>query len=214
MSPGIEWTPGSAYSARLYYTFENQWQPSLDASGAFNPPGTINRPNVASHLIDWQNEYEMNPRLEPHRRFALAEPVGRPQPRWGGRSGGRQSASPRDLRAVAMECHRSLVDHQRAPLRRLLGLRRHLHLAARSELFESTGTDLFASIARSVAPPTAQDLFFLVPPIPNLRPEESLSFEAGIQQRLVRDKVFSSMTFSGMTMMSSSNPMQRPDSSR
>ncbi len=196
VSPGIEWTPGSAYSARLYYTFENQWQPSLDASGAFNPPGTINRLNVASHLIDWQNEYEMNPDWNLTGGLLWQnQSVDRNQ-------GGAAGVVDANLQTLG------IYGQSQWNATEALSIINALRYDAYSDYddtftwrqgvsysIESTGTDLFASIARSVAPPTAQDLFFPGAANPNLRPEESLSFEAGIQQRLVRDKVSSSMTF-------------------
>ena len=58
ISPGLEWTPEGPVSSKLYYTFENQWQPSFDGFGAFFA-GEINRLNVATHMVDWQNDFQV-----------------------------------------------------------------------------------------------------------------------------------------------------------
>src|SRR5262249_17349859 len=51
VSPGIVWTPTDKFESKLYYTYDHQFQPSLDF-------GAVDRLDVAANQIDWQNNYK------------------------------------------------------------------------------------------------------------------------------------------------------------
>jgi len=195
ISPGIEWTPEGPYSTKLYYTFENQWQPSLDGSGAFNLTGTANRLNVASHLVDWQNEYDLSEDWKlTGGTLWQDQAVDRNQGTAGAINANLQTLGIYGQSQWDATAAFSLINALRYDVYSDYDNQFTWRQGA-TYTFAETGTAMFANIARSAAPPTAQDLYFPFSANPNLLPEESLSFEVGIDQQIISDKLSSSVTF-------------------
>ena len=188
VSPGLTLKVSDSWETRLYYTFENQFQPSLDT-------GVINRLNVASHLVDWQNNFQF------HERWKLTGGV-----MWQDQNvtrtttsafGGGINARLQDLAGYAQS--------QWSPVERLTVINA-LRFDAYSDYqsattwrnglsyrLPKTETLVFGNLARSVAPPTAQDLYFFGNPA--LRAERALSWEIGVQQPLLEERLAISATW-------------------
>jgi vitamin B12 transporter len=198
VSPGLVWTPSDAVESRLYYAFENQFQPSLTF-------GDRERLNVLSHVVDWQTTVSAN------ERWKLTGGVF-----W------QEQAIQRTTTAfgtAGINAHAgTLAGFAQSQWEALPGL--HLINALRYDAYTdfasaltwrqglawtvpATATLLFANVSRSIATPTAQDLyyeyddggFFRSTGNVNLRPERALTFELGVQQPLANDAVTARLTF-------------------
>ena len=181
VSPGMTLKLSDQWETRVYYTFENQFQPSLDF-------GAINRLNVASHMVDWQNNFQF------HEKWKLSagvvwqdQAVDRNR---GSGGGGDINANLQSLGGFAQS--------QWSPMERLTlinALRFDAYSDYKSAATWRNGlsyrvpkseTLVFGNLARSVAPPTAQDLYFFGNPI--VQPERALSWEVGLEQPLADER--------------------------
>ena len=192
VSPGMTLKVSDQWETRLYYTFENQFQPSLDGFPFF---GSVNRLNVASHMVDWQNNFKL------HETWKLTAGV-----LWQDQNvtrttssgfGGGINARLQDLGGYAQS--------QWSPIERLTVINA-LRFDAYSDYqsaatwrqgvsyrLPQTETLVFGNVARSVAPPTAQDLYFFGNP--NLKAERALSWEIGAEQPLWNERLALSATW-------------------
>ena len=188
VAPGMTLNVSDQWETRLYYTFENQFQPSFDF-------GSVNRLNVASHLVDWQNNFQF------HEKWKLTAGV-----MWQDQNvsrtttslfGGGIKARLQDLGGYAQS--------QWSPFERLTVINA-LRFDAYSDYqstttwrqglsyrLPQTETLVFGNVARSVAPPTAQDLYFFGNP--NLKAERALSWEIGVEQPLWEERLALSATW-------------------
>lgn len=192
VSPGMTLKVSEQWETRLYYTFENQFQPSLDGFPFF---GSINRLNVASHMVDWQNNFQF------HEKWKLTAGV-----MWQDQNvtrtttsgfGGGINAGLQDLGGY--------VQSQWSPVERLTIINA-LRFDAYSDYqsattwrqglsyrLPKTETLVFGNLARSVAPPTAQDLYFFGNPA--LKAERAMSWEIGVEQPLWEERLALSATW-------------------
>ncbi|NBV23743.1 MAG: TonB-dependent receptor [Proteobacteria bacterium] len=188
VSPGMTLKVSDQWETRLYYTFENQFQPSSDF-------GDLNRLSVASHMVDWQNNVKLTDQWkltagvlwqDQHVERTTTSIFG------GGINNGLQDLG-------------GYVQSQWSPLERLTVIN-SVRFDAYSDYqsattwrqglsyrLPTTETLLFGNVARSVAPPTAQDLYFFGNP--NLKPERALSWELGVEQPLWQDRLALSTTW-------------------
>ncbi|MEY4200799.1 MAG: hypothetical protein RLZZ265_2539 [Verrucomicrobiota bacterium] len=188
VAPGMTLKVSDQWETRLYYTFENQFQASLDT-------GTINRLNVASHMVDWQNNFQL------HKKWKLTAGV-----MWQDQNvsrtttsafGGGINARLQDLGGYAQS--------QWSPIERFTFINA-LRFDAYSDYKSTTTwrqglsyrlpqleTLVFGNLARSVAPPTAQDLYLFGNPA--LRAERALSWEVGVEQPLRENRMVLSATW-------------------
>lgn len=198
LSPGLVWTPSDAVESRLYYAFENQFQPSLTF-------GATERLNVLSHLVDWQTTVRAND------RWKLTGGVF-----WQEQAIQRTSTS---FGTLGINSHAgTLAGFGQSQWEALPGLSviNALRYDAYSDYASAltwrqglawtvpgSQTVLFGNVSRSVAVPTAQDLyyeyddgaFFRSAGNPGLRPERALTFELGARQPLMNDTVALGLTW-------------------
>lgn len=192
VAPGMTLKVSDQWETRLFYTYENQFQPSLDGFPFF---GSVNRLNVASHMVDWQNNFQF------HEKWKLTAGV-----MWQDQNvtrtttsgfGGGINARLQDLGGYAQS--------QWSPVERLTVINA-LRFDAYSDYqsattwrqglsyrLPKTETLVFGNVARSVAPPTAQDLYFFGNTA--VQPERALSWEIGVEQPLWEERVTLSATW-------------------
>ncbi|MGB0583359.1 MAG: TonB-dependent receptor plug domain-containing protein [Limisphaerales bacterium] len=181
-------------SSKLYYTFENQWQPSFDGFGAFFA-GAINRLNVATHMVDWQNDFQVREDWNIAAGTLWQDQIV-------DRNEGTAAAINANLQTFGIYAQSQWTPTDAFSLINAVRFDKYSdyddEFTWRNGIaynFQSTGTDLFANIARSVAPPTPQDLYF---PggfaNPSLLPEESVSYEIGVRQEIIPEQINSSLT--------------------
>jgi len=191
VSPGITWEVSDVWQSKLFYTFDNQFQPSFDGGPDF---GSLNRLNVAAHLVDWQNTFIV------HDTWKLTAGT-----LWQDQAIDRTTTSlfggeiNQNLQALS-----GYAQSQWSPIEALAfinAIRFDAYSDYASAVTWRQGvsfrvpeakTLLFANIARSVSPPTAQDLYFFGNP--DLKPERALSWEAGIEQPLLDHQLSASIT--------------------
>jgi len=176
ISPGVDWAINDAWRTKLNYTFENQFQPSFDG-------GHLNRLNVASHLVDFQNNLKL------HDTWQLTFGA-----MWQDQGVDRTTTMASGGINANLQTTSGYVQSQWSPIEPLTIINSLRHDAysdypsayswrqAVSYRLPTVDTLLFGSVARSVAPPTAQDLYFFGNP--RLQSERALSWEAGVEQPL------------------------------
>jgi len=192
VSPGVTWDVSERWQTKLFYTFENQFQPSFDGGPLF---GSNNRLNVAAHLVDWQNTVTL------HETWKLT--VGT---LWQDQAVDRTTTSPFGGAINAnLQTLGGYAQSQWNPLERLTvinAVRYDAYSDYQSAVTWRQGmsyrvpgieTLVFGNVARSVAPPTPQDLYFFG--TPNLKAERALSWEAGVEQPLWNDRLAASATW-------------------
>lgn len=191
VSPAMNLDISDAWSTRLIYTFENQWQPSFDGGPAF---GSLNRLNVGAHAIDWQNDYEVNDdwKLSAGVLWQDQAVDRTTSSAFGGginanlqnRAGYVQSQwSPVEGFSVINSArYDAYSDHDNATTWR----------QAVSYQHEPSASLIFFSISRSIAPPTAQDLYFFGNPA--LNPERALSLELGLEKKFLARRLTAATT--------------------
>ena len=189
VSPGITWAPSDSWETKLFYTFENQLQPSRDS-------GSDNRLNVAAHVIDWQNILKATDTWKLSAGMLWQDQmIDRNRGRSGDINANLQTLggflqsqwSPSNgFTLINAVRHDAYSDYQSATTWR----------QAASYRIPQSDTLLFANVARSVAPPTAQDLYY---PgnysNPNLKAERALSWEFGAEQPLPGSQLSLSATW-------------------
>jgi len=198
LSPGLVWTPSETVESRLYYAFENQFQPSLTF-------GATDRLNVLSHLVDWQTTVRANDRWKLTGGMLWQEqgiqltttafgtsPINSHASTLAGFGQSQWEALP-GLSVINALRYDAYSDYASA-----LTWRQGLAWTV-----PGSQTVLFGNVSRSVAVPTAQDLyyayddgmFFRSVGNPGLKPERALTFELGVRQRLMNDTVALGLTW-------------------
>lgn len=185
VSPGLEWKPDGPLSSKLYYTFENQWQPSFDGFGAFFA-GAVNRLNIATHMIDWQADYEVSD------DWTVSTGT-----LWQDQAVDRNLGSATPIEANLQTF--GVYAHSQWSLTESFSVINALRFDKYSDYSDEftwrngvaynfdSGTEVFANVARSVAPPTPQDLYFPFAANPALLPEDSVSYELGVRHPFSQD---------------------------
>jgi vitamin B12 transporter len=190
VSPGLAWAICECWQTSLYYTFENQFQPSFDGGPAF---GTLNRLNIAAHLVDWQNTFEL------HETWKLTAGA-----MWQDQAVDRTSAAGGAINAN-LQTVAGYAQSQWSPVEGLAvinSIRYDAYSDYQSAItwrqgvsytVAPTATLLFGNVARSVAPPSPQDLYFFGNP--NLKPERATSWELGVEQPFWDQRLTASATW-------------------
>ncbi len=190
ISPGVEWKVSDSLSTKAYYSFDRQWQRYRDQFG------TDNKLTVDAHQVDAQAEWQPFETLRIVPGVTMVD------------------LSFSQFNAVGVE---SIRAHQTGvggfvqalwnPVERL-----NFVSAIRYDAYTDydnaftwrqavayrvpgSETRLHASVAQSYSPPTAQDLYFPGFSNPNLLPEESRGYEAGVEQPFFYDHVRVSATW-------------------
>jgi vitamin B12 transporter len=191
ISPALSLDVSERWSTRLVYSFENQWQPSFDGGPAF---GTRNRLNVAAHVIDWHNTYEITD------DWTLSAGV-----LWQDQAVDRTTTS---LFGGAINANlqnqAGYLQSQYSPVEGL-SLVNSVRYDAYSDYdnaitwrqavayqHQPSASLIRFSVSRSVAPPTAQDLYFFGNPA--LNPERALSLELGLEKKFLAGRLTTAAT--------------------
>jgi vitamin B12 transporter len=186
VSPGIEWNVSDSYTTRAYYTFENQWQPSEDF-------GSVNRLSVRSHLVDFQNDFEVTDEVKAT-AGVLFQTQGIERTTTSAFGGGFNAG----LGSLAGYGQLQWTPVDNINLLSSLRYERYTDFPSAvswregiSVKIPQTATTIFGSVARSVSTPTAQDLYFEFPAFGSLgnrdlNSESALTFELGVRQPLTK----------------------------
>ncbi|HSH96291.1 MAG TPA: TonB-dependent receptor, partial [Roseimicrobium sp.] len=188
ISPGVVWTPSDRFESKFYYTYDHQFQPSLDF-------GTVNRLTVLANQIDWQNT------IKALDNWTITAGMGFQDVGIKRTSGGFTGIDQSQTGVGAY------IQSQFEPVERL-----HLVNSVRYDSYSDYGsagtwrqgvsyriptleTLVHGSVSKSFAPPSAQDLYFPFGANPNLKPETSRGWEAGLEQPLWQEKIKLSATY-------------------
>jgi len=190
ISPGVTWKISDTFESKAFYSYEHQNQRYRDQFG------TDNKLKIDSNQIEWQNNWK------PIERWTLT----------GGFNFQDLGVSQRNaLNVENIHANQTgigiFVQSQFELLERLkmINSGRFDHYTDYSDAWTwkqgltyqvpVTETRLFANISESYSPPTPQDLYFPFFSNPNLLPEESQGWEAGVEQSFWKDRVTVSATY-------------------
>ncbi len=190
ISPGIEWKISETLSTKAYYSFDRQWQRYRDQFGSDN------KLTVDAHQVDAQVEWQPVETLRIVPGVTMVD------------------LSFSQFNAAGVEKIRA---HQTGvggfiqglwnPVERLnfVSAFRYDGYTAYNDAFTwrqavayrvpGSETRLHASVSQSYSPPTAQDLYYPGYSNLNLLPEESLGYEAGVEQPFFNNHVRVSATW-------------------
>jgi vitamin B12 transporter len=190
ISPGITWKFSETFESKAFYSYERQHQRYRDQFG------TDNKLKLDSNQIEWQNDWK------PIEKWTLT----------GGLSAQDLNVSQRNAANVE-NIHANqtgvgfFLQSQWSPFERLklINSGRYDHYSdyeaswswkqGVSYQIPAIETLIFANISESYSPPTPQDLYFPLFSNPNLVPEESRGWEAGLEKKFWHDRITVSATY-------------------
>lgn len=190
ISPGLTWKISDTFQTKAFYSYEHQDQRYRDQFG------TDNKVKLDSSQIEWQNDWQ------PLERWKLTmglnfQDLGVSQ---------RNAANVENIHAnqsgvgLFVQSQFEIVEGLK-----MINSGRYDHYTDYQDAWTwkqgltyqvpVTATRLFANVSESYSPPTPQDLYFPFFSNPNLLPEESLGWEAGLEQPFWQDRIAVSATY-------------------